>query len=140
MREVPLSQAGDTGRTVSRIPFGGFAVLDTARPVRVPEEGDLPKKTLGVSSDKETPASVNSITLVATGIPRRLGLGDFVQALDDSQDSCQCQSACQMEAPISHRLPIRHLAASTQAFMSAYRSKMGHPSLSANPHKEVPQE
>jgi len=129
VREVPPRHAGDTGRTVSKIPFGGFAVLDTARPARLPDDGELPKKPLGFPLDQKDPAPAHCITLAATGLPRRLGLGDFGCALDDWQLACQRQSACQMEAPISRRIPLRHLASPTQASMSANRSKMGHPSL-----------
>lgn len=132
MREVPPHQAGDTGRTVSRMPFGGFAVLDTAHPVRVPKEGELPKKPLGFPSDREQLHSVSSIDLVATGIPHRLGLGDFGSALDDCQQPCQRQSACQLEAPISRRIPLKHLASPKQASMSANRSKAGQPSQPVN--------
>ena len=45
MRE-PRFQSGGIGRTMSRIPFGGFAVLDNARPMRPEEEGALSKKAV----------------------------------------------------------------------------------------------
>ncbi len=137
MVKVPLHQAGDAERTVSRIPSGGFAVLDTVRSARVSEKGELPKKTLRVPSIQNLYAHAGSITLVEPGNPRRLGLSDFVRASDDCQFLSQRQSACQMEALIFRRIPFKHLASSSQALMSANRSKTGSPPPTSQYQKEV---
>ena len=128
MRE-PSFKPGDSVRTMSRMPFGGFAVLDIARPLRPKGEGALSKKAvcfLDSPADLLLPSSDNQDQGRQLC---RLGLGDFGRASDSREIPSRKKFACQIEAPFPRRTPIQHLAAEQVACKSANRSAADlHPS------------
>ena len=121
MRE-PLFDPGDSVRTMSRMPFGGSAVLDIARPLRSQTEEALSRKAmcfLEPPADRHLPSNGKQ----EQGRQLcRLGLGDFEQTSDSREPRSRKKSAFQMEAPFPRRTPIQHLAAHHAACKSANRS------------------
>ena len=122
MRE-PLFQRGDSGRAMSRIPFGGCAVLDIAHPLHLQVKGALQKKAVRFHSDRNTLVLRHASDRHREIQFRRLGLGDFVCALRAPGDPSWLQLACQMEAPNSRRTPIMHLVEPISAYQSANKSE-----------------
>ena len=105
---------------MSRIPFGGYAVLDIARPLRLENEGALHKKAvrfhLSETGLDSSPCREQNRQL------RRLGSATSSVPWTSGGELPRQQSACQMEAPSLHRTPIMHLALSNPASTSANRS------------------
>ena len=121
MRE-PRFQPGDIGRTMSRIPFGGFAVLDIARPTPPEEEGALSKKAVRFLNPRTDLNLTRNDQRNQGRQLCRLGLGDFGSALESRRINPFMKSACQIEAPFPRRTPILHRAAPIAASKSANRS------------------
>jgi hypothetical protein len=95
----PFNKPGDVKRSMSRIPFGGSAVLDIDRSPRRENEGVLSEKSCllfrsDAGGDTETKSSMASWKTHPS-----LGLGDFVRASDSWDTHPYQKSACQMEAP-----------------------------------------
>ncbi len=120
---VPLLQRGGNGRTMSRIPFGGSAVLDIARPLRPEIKGALSKKAVRFLFLPESESYFRLRSWLSTRSFRRMGLGDFVIALDPREFDSRQQSACQIEAPFLRRTPLMHLVDINTTSKSANRSK-----------------
>ena len=113
---LPLSQACASDQAMSRIPFGGSAVLDIAWSLRACIRGAVSRK--GV---RFLLAQVSSSRPMTTSF-RRMGLGDFGGLLN-AQGFWPCgQLAGQMEAPIPRRTPFMHLVALVATSLSADRS------------------
>ena len=120
---VPLFQPGGSGRTMSRIPSGGYAVLDIARPLRPEVEGALSKKAVRFLPVLGPDYYFRLLCWSLTRSFRRMGLGDFVCALDVREFDSRQQSACQIEAPFHRRTPFMHLVDINTTSKSANRSK-----------------
>lgn len=110
-----LNYGGGIAQTMSRIPFGGFAVLDIARSMRLEEKGPLSEKSIDLSSTK-------SHLPILDKYSSSHGLGDFVDTVDASNTSSGQQSVEQLEAPSLHRYPIMHRVESRSTQQSANRS------------------
>jgi len=122
---VPLFQPGRSGRTMSRIPCGGFAVLDIVRPLRLESKGAISKKAVRFLFLPESESNFRLRFWSLTRSFRRMGLGDFVRALDVRESDSRQQSACQIEAPFHRRTPFMHLVDINTTSKSANRSKTG---------------
>ena len=112
---VALIDGGGIAQTMSRIPFGGFAVLDIARSMRLKEKGPLSEKSIDLSSTK-------SHLQILDKYLSSLGLGDFGNTVDASGTSSDQQSVGQLEASSLHRFPIMHRVESRSTQKSANRS------------------
>ena len=93
---------------MSRMPFGGFAVLDIARPLRGRDQGSLPKKADCFLPFISTHNINSRIVTCKKLYVSSLGLGDFVAFLGDQESNSCLQPVAQIEAPSQLRIPIMH--------------------------------
>lgn len=105
---APLSKDRDKARTMSRMPCGGFAVLDIARPLRGRNQGSLPTAADCSFQFTAIRNTYSRNVMCPKLYVSSLGLGDFVAFLGD-QESYSCrQPVHQIEAPSQLRIPIMH--------------------------------
>ena len=136
---VPLQHPGDGVRTMSRIPFGGFAVLDIARPPRPARTGALSRKRcLFLLFPGQIPSTGRNSLPCDMRLSSR-GLDDFDCSFDGPEILSGRQSVRQMEASFPLRLPIMHRVDSGPTHSSANRSTTEPCPAPVSPllHKEV---
>ena len=133
----PFNKPGDVSWSMSRIPFGGCAVLDIDQLTRRENEGVLPKKNC-LFFRSESGGLSETLSLMASWKTNpSLGLGDFGCALGSWDLRPKMKSACQMEGPYLCRIPIMHLVFSYKTSQSANKSTTDHPIRSSQNHLEV---
>lgn len=109
---VPLGICGGSVQALSRISFGGLAVLDSAHTLRDQNRGAHSKETLCLLPTNTTTLSNKKRALTRDSTESSLGLGDFDAAVDARDSQFRQQSVGQMEAPSYRRPPILHRAES----------------------------
>ena len=95
---VPLNNDDDIGRTMSRIPSGGFAVLDIILPNRARIHGALSGKLADLPLRKCFPKFVNMLL-------SSRGLGDFVDTVGAPDPLPYCSPFSRWKHPPSIDCP-----------------------------------
>lgn len=111
---MPLSRCGDSEPTMSRIPYGGFAVLDIAGSPRRKHEGARSKIDFVISF---TGTMKRSLVRDTEASP--IGLGDF-DCPWDAWELCSCQQSADqigsaLLTPKTYRAPSRIRSAQKSA-------------------------
>jgi len=101
---------------MSRIPCGGFAVLDIAPPLCGNERGGLNGRA-DRFFDLRSIHTKNSRNVLCRQLNvSSLGWGDFVAFLGDQEPASCRQPVNQIEAPSQRRIPIMHRAEAGRLF------------------------